>query len=837
MDPRRLVRRRRLLRPPARLRVACFGAIAALALTMPEIAVAHPSPPLPRQVRLRAFLDGAQVVRPEGFRPPDLGSGSAATGIADLTIDTATGEFQFALEVEGIDPNTLDNTVGENFTAIHVHLGTPETVGPFLIDVHHFARVDAQDANGLVPTGNGFSLTASGVVDQEQGLVNVGFARPEIISFLRSQTAYVTIHTTRNSLFRAGEIRGALEVIPRVLRASATLDGAQVVRADELRPPTLGSGSTNSGQGSLRLHTDSGFFSFSLDLYGISPSALDASHGPNLSGIHLRRGNTGERGEILLDLHHLARTEGSIVRMPDGLRLEVEGAYSARQGALETGVSLAALIDALRKENAYVAVRTDTEAAFRQDELRGNLLLTPDLVRLESVADGAQVVRPPIFQPPVFDTESEATGQTTLVINKDTGQFEFDLSVEGIAPGNLDNNGGNNFTAVQVHWGTPDLRGPILLDVHHYARPPGTLPGGTYGEQEPPTEPDVPGADVFDGINEEIDGFSLQASGFITRQQGAQDVGWTFEQILNFLRSGEGYLSVHTAGSMLFRAGEIRGNLAVTDDSLLVDEVRLTATLTGANVVRPPEFRPPLLGTETTATGAVELTLRPLERRFSARVEVVGIRVADFDENHGGNFTALQVHRGDPISSGPVILDLHLFAKRNIPGLNEIIETEDGFLLLADGTIEQVQARHDTGLAPQEIMDLILSGEAFVGVHTVNLPDPLLFLDGELRGQLRVAEPSTATPTFLRGDCDGDGRVTGLVTDVVFLLNHSFSGGPAPPCIAACDVDGDGTVLGTVTDAVYLLTFNFLGGPPPVAPFPACGAGAGELGCENPGCP
>jgi hypothetical protein len=91
---------------------------------------------------------------------------------------------------------------------------------------------------------------------------------------------------------------------------------------------------------------------------------------------------------------------------------------------------------------------------------------------------------------------------------------------------------------------------------------------------------------------------------------------------------------------------------------------------------------------------------------------------------------------------------------------------------------------------------------------------------------------------FLRGDCNGDGQVAGQVTDAVYLLNFNFSGGPAPPCRAACDADGDGRFIGQVTDAVYLLGFSFLGGPPPPAPFPSCARSSRSqdiaLGCQRP---
>jgi len=96
----------------------------------------------------------------------------------------------------------------------------------------------------------------------------------------------------------------------------------------------------------------------------------------------------------------------------------------------------------------------------------------------------------------------------------------------------------------------------------------------------------------------------------------------------------------------------------------------------------------------------------------------------------------------------------------------------------------------------------------------------------------------TPTGKFIRGDCNGDGRVTGQVTDAVFLLNYNFLGGEAPPCSAACDINGDGAWTGQVTDAVYLLNYNFLGGTPPPAPFPGCGAltldSDKALGCDTP---
>ena len=121
----------------------------------------------------------------------------------------------------------------------------------------------------------------------------------------------------------------------------------------------------------------------------------------------------------------------------------------------------------------------------------------------------------------------------------------------------------------------------------------------------------------------------------------------------------------------------------------------------------------------------------------------------------------------------------------------------------------------------------VYSAVGVVAAVGAGIPGDNLFL-----GSCCVEAPTS--PRFLRGDCDGDGEVTGRVTDAVFLLLYNFQGGTAPPCLVACDVNGDGEATGQVTDAIYLLNFNFLGGPAPPAPFPECGeAELSDQGCER----
>jgi hypothetical protein len=68
-----------------------------------------------------------------------------------------------------------------------------------------------------------------------------------------------------------------------------------------------------------------------------------------------------------------------------------------------------------------------------------------------------------------------------------------------------------------------------------------------------------------------------------------------------------------------------------------------------------------------------------------------------------------------------------------------------------------------------------------------------------------------ASGGFVRGDADGDGEIT--TTDVVYLINYLFIGGPDPVPFDAGDANSDGIINGA--DVVYLINYLFIGGPPP----------------------
>ena len=69
----------------------------------------------------------------------------------------------------------------------------------------------------------------------------------------------------------------------------------------------------------------------------------------------------------------------------------------------------------------------------------------------------------------------------------------------------------------------------------------------------------------------------------------------------------------------------------------------------------------------------------------------------------------------------------------------------------------------------------------------------------------------TKAPTWLLGDVTGDGLVD--ASDIIFLINYLFRGGPAPDPLNKGDVTDDGEV--TASDVVYLISYLYRGGPPP----------------------
>ncbi len=70
-------------------------------------------------------------------------------------------------------------------------------------------------------------------------------------------------------------------------------------------------------------------------------------------------------------------------------------------------------------------------------------------------------------------------------------------------------------------------------------------------------------------------------------------------------------------------------------------------------------------------------------------------------------------------------------------------------------------------------------------------------------------------PDYICGDVDNNGDDPN-VTDLSYLVDYLFRGGPPPPILEAADLDGNGDI--EVVDLTYLVDYLFKGGPEPVCP-------------------
>ena len=71
----------------------------------------------------------------------------------------------------------------------------------------------------------------------------------------------------------------------------------------------------------------------------------------------------------------------------------------------------------------------------------------------------------------------------------------------------------------------------------------------------------------------------------------------------------------------------------------------------------------------------------------------------------------------------------------------------------------------------------------------------------------------------MRGNINGDVLDNIDITDLVYMVNYMFQGGPEPPCLKEANVNGDLLENIDIADLIYLVNYMFQGGPEPVICF------------------
>lgn len=147
-----------------------------------------------------AVLDSAQE------RAAGVVSDSPALGAAVLTVEPTTGEFDFSLEITGIDPSDLaDLDAPPIISSIHLHNAPAGAEGPVVVDLgggDPNANVTSFGNGGLsVNIDGGFF---GGIVGNTLADANLNLAR------LLTEELYINVHTND---FPGGAIRGQLSVV------------------------------------------------------------------------------------------------------------------------------------------------------------------------------------------------------------------------------------------------------------------------------------------------------------------------------------------------------------------------------------------------------------------------------------------------------------------------------------------------------------------------------------------------------------------------------------------------------------------------------------------------
>ncbi len=168
----------------------------------------------------------------------------------------------------------------------------------------------------------------------------------------------------------------------------------------------------------------------------------------------------------------------------------------------------------------------------------------------------------------------------------------------------------------------------------------------------------------------------------------------------------------------------------------------------------------------------------------------------------------------DPRSDDSVIFTALIAADSGLMVAELHADTGDGFVsftLLDDG------AHHD-GLAGDSLYGVVLPPipESTLVSYYIYTEDSLGAPTNDPPNPPATTYYFLVTPSFVCGDINSD-EAGPDISDLVYLVDWMFTGGPQPLILEAADVDGSGGEV-DISDLVYLVDFMFTGGPPPDCP-------------------
>jgi hypothetical protein len=143
----------------------------------------------------------------------------------------------------------------------------------------------------------------------------------------------------------------------------------------------------------------------------------------------------------------------------------------------------------------------------------------------------------------------------------------------------------------------------------------------------------------------------------------------------------------------------------------------------------------------------------------------------------------------------------------------------DALIASGSGLFGKIYFSYQSTISPQVVtidtVTIMLSDREYASTFSDTIANA--FQPQYKKGYLDIQQ-STSCCIVNRGNVNNDPNDAVNVTDITYLVNYLFRGGPAPVCLAEANVNGDPGELVNVVDLTYLVNYLFRSGSPP----PSC---------------
>ncbi|MDH3892875.1 MAG: thrombospondin type 3 repeat-containing protein [candidate division Zixibacteria bacterium] len=204
----------------------------------------------------------------------------------------------------------------------------------------------------------------------------------------------------------------------------------------------------------------------------------------------------------------------------------------------------------------------------------------------------------------------------------------------------------------------------------------------------------------------------------------------------------------------------------------------------------------------------------PLRLRIGSEIPVISTVDVDPD-NVGYEYWAVPPSvtlRVDTGSGDLLVAALEIFGNYPVPaGQHQVASI---YITFAPDTVDReldiqwadmTPAQTVSGNYPAELSPMVIAP----GTYEKNGADASSFLPL----YVPTLTPGVCCLGSMRGNVDySDGDIIDI-TDLIYLVDYMFTGGPTPPCLDEADMDASGAV--EISDLVYLVDFFFTGGQAP----------------------